>query len=289
MQPDALTLARSIQETALIELRDGEFAEIADIMQREARIFLPETKHTLVHSRLTKRLRHLGLRTFDSYVQRVRSDAAERAFMVEALTTNHTHFFREAHHFSHLKTALLPRLKANALAGKPVRIWSAGCSSGEEVYTIAMCLLGADRAESLWARQGQVKLLATDIAPAVVEAVRRAEYPAAAADAVPPAYRAVWMEQRGDNFTMAPEVRGLVQANVLNLFDPCPMRHKYDAIFCRNVMIYFDSSTQQELVEKMSAKLSPGGYLIVGHSESLLGISHDLRHVLPSVYVRDPR
>ena len=263
--------ARLVQETANIELLPADFAAVVAIMQHEARIHLPDTKKTLVHSRLTKRLRTLGLTSFESYISRVRQDPKERAFMVESLTTNHTHFFREAHHFEHFQTTVLPGLKEKVQAGQPVRIWSAGCSSGEEVYTIAMCLLGQDRSAALWARQGNVRLLATDIAPSVVEAVRRAEYSAETVEPIPLAYRTVWMERRGDNYAIVPEMRAMVQANVLNLFGPWPMRHQYDVIFCRNVMIYFDDKAKADLIAKFYSLLKPGGYLYIGHSERLIG------------------
>lgn len=269
--------AKFAEGTANIELLAADFAAIAAIMQHEARIHLPDTKKTLVHSRLVKQVRNLGFDSFESYIARVRQDPKERAFMVEALTTNHTHFFREAHHFDHFRTTVLPGLKERVKAGQPVRIWSAGCSSGEEVYTIAMCLLGPDRAEALWARQGNVKLLATDIAPSVVQAVRQAEYSAETVEPIPMSYRTVWMERRGDSYTIVPEMRSMVQANVLNLFGPWPMRHQYDVIFCRNVMIYFDDKAKADLISKFVNLLRPGGYLYIGHSERLMG---DAAHLL---------
>ncbi|MFZ2979432.1 MAG: CheR family methyltransferase, partial [Sphingobium sp.] len=155
----------------------AEFATIAKIMQSDARIHLSDAKTTLVQSRLSRRLRDHGLASFRDYMTLVESNAVERAAMVVALTTNHTHFFRENHHFEHLRKTTLPWLKDRARR-QPVRIWSAGCSSGEEVYTIAMCLLGQDRSSAGWLRDGDVRLLATDLAPHVVESTRRGIYSA---------------------------------------------------------------------------------------------------------------
>ena len=250
------------------ELGAAEFAGIAAIMQREARIHLTDAKRTLVHSRLSRRLRENGLATFRDYLGLVERDAAERKAMVIALTTNHTHFFRESHHFDHFRSVLMPRLKERVKSA-PVRIWSAGCSSGEEVYTIAMCLLGRDRADASWLRGADVRLLATDIATPVVEAAQRGRYAAAARDSIPEPYRSAWLRPQGDGFELADEAKAMVTARTLNLFEPWPMRQLYDAIFCRNVMIYFDDDAKADLEERLVERLAPGGFLYIGHSERL--------------------
>ena len=253
------------------EIGTGEFAVIQAIMQREARIALSPAKTTLVQSRLARRLRKHGLATFRDYCTLVEADAEERAAMVVALTTNHTHFFREAHHFDHLRETLLPRLKAKAQRREPVRIWSAACSSGEEVYTLAMCLLGTDAQSAGWLRNADVRLLATDISPPVVAAAVRGVYPDAAGAAVPEPYRKAWMRRQGDQWAIADEAKALVTARVLNLFGPWPMRQHYDAIFCRNVMIYFDDDAKAELEARLVDQLAPGGFLYIGHSERMIG------------------
>jgi chemotaxis protein methyltransferase CheR len=248
-----------------------EFRAIAAIMHEEARIHLAESKVTLVHSRLSRRLREQGLGSFAAYVALVRRDAAERAVMVEALTTNHTHFFREAHHFEHLRRHVLPGLKARAGAGERVRLWSAGCSTGEEVYSLAMTLAGEDRAGAAWVRQGDVRLLATDIAPGPVSAVSRAVYATSAVEPIPAAYRAHWLRPEGGDHAIVDELRALVTARALNLFGAWPMRQRFDAIFCRNVMIYFDDTAKAELEARLVEMLLPGGHLYIGHSERLVG------------------
>ena len=252
------------------ELTPRDFAAIAAIMHSDARIELIPAKTTLVQSRLARRLREHGLARFSEYVAMVQSNPEERHAMVVALTTNHTHFFREKHHFDHLTATALPMLRDRAAKG-PVRIWSAGCSSGEEVYSIAMCLLGPDRASARWMERSDVKLLATDLSPPVVEATRRATYAANDVEPVPEAYRRNWLKPEGDRFVMAPEARSLVTARVLNLFGPWPMKQQYDVIFCRNVMIYFDDDAKAELEARFVDMLAPGGFLYVGHSERLIG------------------
>lgn len=251
-------------------LGTAEFNAIAAIMQSDARIHLSDAKTTLVHSRLSRRLREHGLAHFRDYVRLVQEDARERAAMVVALTTNHTHFFREAHHFDHFRETAMPWLQQRARHA-PVRIWSAGCSSGEEVYSIAMCLLGQGRQVPGWLRDADLRLLATDLAPHVVESTRRGVYSAATAEPVPAPYREAWMRKLGADYQMAEEARALVSAKVLNLFDAWPMRQRYDVIFCRNVMIYFDDQAKAELEARFVDLLAPGGYLYIGHSERLIG------------------
>lgn len=250
------------------ELSPRDFAAIAAIMHSDARIELSAAKTTLVQSRLARRLREYGFSRFSEYVALVQSDATERHAMVVALTTNHTHFFREPHHFDHFRQHVLPTLKRKQ---GPVRIWSAGCSSGEEVYTIAMCLLGPDRTSATWLRNADVRLLATDIAPHVVESVARGFYADNVVSGVPEPYRSTWMRPAPGGLVMAEEARQLVTARVLNLFDRWPLKAQYDVIFCRNVMIYFGDPAKEELEERFVNQLAPGGHLYIGHSERLIG------------------
>lgn len=254
------------------ELRSPQFREIAEIMQSDARIHLSEAKVTLVHSRLSRRLRNKGLTSFVDYLALVKRDPEERRAMVVALTTNHTHFFREAHHFDHLRSQVAPGLREKVRRGEKVRIWSAGCSSGEEVYTIAMTLAGESRPTAAWLSQGDVRFLATDIAPHVVAAVGEGVYSEQTAASIPDVYHRLWTMPAGpDRRIIAEPLRKLVTPRVLNLFDPWPMRQKYDAIFCRNVMIYFNDDAKSELEARLVDMLVPGGHLYIGHSERLIG------------------
>jgi chemotaxis protein methyltransferase CheR len=264
----ALAGGNAMSAAANAELMPRDFAAIAAIMHSDARIELSEAKTTLVQSRLARRLREHGLSRFSEYVALVQSDKQERHAMVVALTTNHTHFFREPHHFDHFRQNVLPVLKRKQ---GPVRIWSAGCSSGEEVYTIAMCLLGPDRTSAQWLRNADVRLLATDIAPHVVQSVQRGFYADNVAAGVPEPYRSAWMRPAEGGFVMADEARQLVTARVLNLFEKWPLKAQYDVIFCRNVMIYFGDPAKEELEAGFVNQLAPGGHLYIGHSERLIG------------------
>jgi chemotaxis protein methyltransferase CheR len=271
------------------ELGPTEFGAIAKIMQSDARIHLAPGKVTLVQSRLNRRVRKHGLSSFKDYVKLVHADAEERRAMVVALTTNHTHFFREGHHFDHLRETAMPWLQRQAQS-KPLRIWSAGCSSGEEVYSIAMCLRGPDRGSAAWLDRADVKLLATDLSPIVVETARRGVYPANAVQPIPAPYRASWLRPQDGEFAVADEVRAMVTARVLNLFDPWPMRQKYDVIFCRNVMIYFDDVAKAELEARFVDLLVPGGYLYIGHSERLIGAAAGaMKPAGHTIYVKQAR
>lgn len=248
-----------------------EFARIATIVQEDARIDLQPSKATLVFSRLSRRVRDHGLASFVEYLRLVEQDPQERAAMVVALTTNHTHFFRENHHFDHFREHVLGELQQQAQAGHPVRLWSAGCSSGEEVYSLAMCLLGRSRFEARWAFDADVKFLATDLSPKVVAAVSRAVYSEFTVQPIPEAYRREWMRPDGEDFAIVEDMRQIVTARELNLFTAWPMRQQYDVIFCRNVMIYFDDKAKAELIDRFAQLLRPGGYLYIGHSERLIG------------------
>jgi chemotaxis protein methyltransferase CheR len=269
-RPDSLMPAHA-------DLSRSEFDEIARIMQEEARIHMPSHKITLAQSRLARRMRRLHLNTWRSYIDTVRRDPGERGEMVVALTTNHTHFFREAHHYEDLAKRLLPRFRA---AGRePIRIWSAGCSTGEEVYSTAMTLLGDDTASAGWVRNADIKLLATDISTPVVERTRAATYSVESVAPIPPRQRTAWTVPHGTGEVKIADLpRSLVTAQVLNLFGDWPMQRKFDVIFCRNVMIYFDDDAKTELTTRFAQALKPGGTLYIGHSERLVGPDRNLLH-----------
>jgi chemotaxis protein methyltransferase CheR len=249
---------------------NDDFAFIADTLYEDAGIHLPASKASLVYSRLTKRLRQLGLECFRDYCALVGSadGADERSQMIAALTTNVTRFFREPHHFDHLKARLIAPRADGLRAGKRLRIWSAGCSSGQEPYSIALSIL------SLMpdARSFDVKILATDINPHVLQTARQAVYPAEEMNSVPPELRRAWTEPAGAGALRLDEApRGLVTYRPLNLIGAWPMSGPFDAVFCRNVVIYFDEKTQMRLLNRMTSLIRPGGYLYLGHSERLIG------------------
>jgi chemotaxis protein methyltransferase CheR len=270
--------------TGLPTLSAEQFDEIRELTYQVCGIHLPEGKEGLVQSRLTRRLRQLNLTGFDAYLVLLRSreGRAEMSNMIDALTTNKTSFFREPRHFEFLAEHVLP---ATLGAGRPLRIWSAGCSSGEEPYSLSMLTQGAARG-----RRSDVRILATDIASDILGDARSAVYEDRQIESVPEAFKREHLElvEKGPpaRYRVREEVRASVRFARLNLMGQWPMRGPFDVIFCRNVMIYFDKKTQEHLVGRFEALLRPGGYLFVGHSESLSGIRHRLRFVQPAVYER---
>lgn len=257
---------RSTSEAGPV-LSEAEFRRIAAILHADSGIHLPEGKNSLVYSRLAKRLRALGLESFRDYCNLVSSDEGkdERRHMLSALTTNHTRFFREPHHFTDLARHLRERWVPQARAGGRVRIWSAGCSSGEEPYTIALTALSvfpdADRYD--------FRILATDIDPVIVGKARAGVYAAETVRDVPVALRERFTERQADGrVSVAAGPRNLIAFRELNLMGAWPMKGRFDVIFCRNVAIYFEEETQERLWSRFtSLLLPPHGRLYVGHSE----------------------
>jgi chemotaxis protein methyltransferase CheR len=249
----------------------SDFRQIAQLVHAGAGIALTESKVNLVYSRLAKRLRAAGLKSFRDYCELISSSdgADERQAMIAALTTNVTRFFRESHHFEHVREHVLPRLAARALAGGRVRLWSAGCSSGEEPYSLALTMLDVipDAAEQ------DVLVLASDIDPAMLAHAERGVYRATQLEDIPLGSRhnRVEMIKSGTemSFRIGDQVREIVRFRELNLLGSWPMTGKFDAIFCRNVMIYFDEATQRRLCERFADILSENGMLYIGHSERI--------------------
>ena len=252
------------------EMSDRDFKDIAAMLYADAGIYMPESKTTLVYSRLVKRLRALHLESFRDYCDLVGSPdgSGERLEMLSALTTNVTRFFREPHHFEHLSAHVLPPLLESARHGGRVRLWSAACSTGPEPYSMALTILGLEpNAASL-----DIRILASDIDPRVVEEGRRGLYPAAALVEAPVALRKRYFsgdERRG--LQASEELRRLVVFRTLNLNGAWPMPGKFNVIFCRNVVIYFDEQTQQAVWSKFAGKLERRGVLYIGHSERVTG------------------
>jgi chemotaxis protein methyltransferase CheR len=265
------------------ELTPAQFARITTLLYDHAGIRMREGKEGLVRARLTKRLRKLGFADFDAYLAFVEQEPSRQEFaeMIDALTTNKTSFLREASHFDFLRDSVFPQLSG------PVRIWSAGCSSGEEPYTLAM--LCNEAFGDIASRD--VRILATDISHRVLATAKTAQYPAEHMADVPAAWLNKYWSRKQDAagrpvYDAERSLRRLVHFAKLNLMERWPMQGPFDAILCRNVMIYFDKGTQQQLVERYWQMLRPGGHLFVGHSESLTGLTHRFRYVQPAVYVK---
>ena len=248
----------------------GDFTNLAAMLHSDTGITLHEGKATLLYSRLAKRLRALGMTDFTEYCALVSDPARgneERSLMVRALTTNETRFFREPHHFDHLRETVLPPLLKHAERGGRVRIWSAACSSGQEPYSIAFTILRLLPDVS----RLDVKVLATDIDTTVLSQARTGIYSTEAVEAIPADLRGRWLQRVADGFQVHDVVRQLITFRELNLIGNWPMRARFDAVFCRNVVIYFADDTQAQIWQRFSPMLTPGGFLYIGHSERLSG------------------
>jgi len=268
----------AILEADAPELETMEFEALSGLVYDVAGIHLHEGKRGLVRTRLTRRLKELGIRDFAAYVTLVRSPEGRQELprMVDILTTNKTSFFRESGHFDFLSTVLAPAWTAEK---REIRIWSAGCSTGEEAYTLAMLLR-----RDLRGQRGRI--LATDISDRVLERARTGIYTEKQVGEIPTELRKAAFTRRPgqDGWSMHDDLRTMVRFARLNLMDAWPMRGPFHAIFCRNVMIYFDRPTQERLVNRFASLLAPGGYLFIGHAESLTGLQHPYTYVQPALY-----
>jgi chemotaxis protein methyltransferase CheR len=275
--------------TAQFVLSDDEFYEFQTRILDQAGIALGESKRALVTTRVSRRLRSLGLRSFRDYLDLLAhgdSDGTERAEFVNAITTNKTDFFREQHHFAFLRDTVLPEVLQRTPRGEQprLRLWSAACSTGQEPYTLAMTVAEAG---SEWQR-ADVRILASDIDTNVLRAASAGAYEADRLEQVPAALRERWFRLAKDGSgTIVPMLRDWVVFRQINFMDvPWPIRTQFDAILCRNVAIYFARDTQRWLFENLAAHLAPGGYLMVGHSENLAMMSDLFELVGPTTYRR---
>ena len=267
---------------------DDDFRSLSKLAYEETGIVLPESKRNLIYGRLSRRLRALGLTTFHDYRAYLGGDggSAEMQNFVNSISTNLTKFFRESHHFDHFRsTVVVPYAQARGRSSRRLRVWSAGCSTGEEPYTIAVIL----QKEMADIARHDVRILATDIDTEVLGKAARGEYPANSVDDVPKAYRGFFLPSgRGSSAIQLSEpIRSLIAFRQLNLLETWPFRGSFDAIFCRNVMIYFDGPTKTALVERFVKALIPGGWLYIGHSESLLGSHAGLKLMGRTIYRRE--
>ena len=258
-------------------LEAHEFDQIRLLAHRVFGLDLKPGKEELVSARLGRLVRGGGFRSFDDYYQHIVRDNTGQALagMIDALTTNHTAFLREPEHFEYLRRELLPRVPP----GASLEVWSAACSTGEEVWTLG-CLLS----ENLGPRRFQIT--ASDISMRALRFAERGVYPVDRCGGLP----APWLARhfktsdRGATYEVSPALRAQTSFKRANLLESCTGARPFSVIFCRNVMIYFDAPTQEKVVRQLSDCLEPGGHLFVGHAESLTRISHKLEYVRPAIY-----
>lgn len=271
-------------------LSEKEFRTVSDLVYKHCGINLHTGKKELVRARLAKRLRLLKIRTFAEYIDYAINDPSGREFtmLIDSLSTNLTSFFRESQHFDYLNRVFYPAMLQRKSASKNFRIraWSAGCSSGEEPYTIAITLLDMLQGQGRW----DVKVLATDISTKVLGIAKRGIYENKRVEPVSPQQKQKYLlHTKVDGqqcYEVSNTLREVVTFGLLNLMDQWPIHGPIDFIFCRNVMIYFDKQTQQRLVNRYWDLLDSGGVLFTGHSESLTGINHKFKYVQPTIYAK---
>lgn len=265
------------------EVPDSVVKEFQELIHRYSGIWLSESKRPLILTKLTKRMRALQIDDYEKYLALLShpENAGEITQLLDAVSVNVTSFFREDAHFQFLRARALPEAKAR---GEYLHIWSAACATGEEPYSIAMTV-----AEALPEhRRFPTVILATDISTAALEKAAAGVYPGEKAASIPAALREKYFERLdpgGRQWRAGDEMRSLIRFRHFNLNDPnWPFRKRFDVIFCRNAMIYFTRETQQDLITRFARFLKPGGYLFVGHSESLVGIRHGLAFVAATIY-----
>jgi len=272
-------------------MRESEFEFIRKLVYERSRICLDGGKREMVTARLGKRLRATQLASVTQYCNLLKSGEAdeELAHLIDAISTNHTFFFRENAHFEFMRQTVVPEMVQRCKAERWPRFlaWSAACSSGEEPYSLAITLQEALGATWDWHIQ------CTDISHRILAKAKQGIYREDVVEKMPaPMVRQYFQEGVGPqegNYRVRPEIRSRLSFHQLNLLEgDSPMNERFHVIFCRNVMIYFDRPTQEELIERMTRRLLPGGYLLVGHSESLTTIKHGLQPVRPATYRRPP-
>lgn len=274
------------QRSREFAFREEDFQALRSLVKSLTGINLTEQKRELVYGRLTRRLRALRLRTFAEYRELLNHDERELSELCNAITTNLTAFFREPHHFRYLREQWLEPQGASASSGRRLRIWSAACSSGEEPYSIAMTVLETLAHPEQW----DVRILATDLDSDMVARARRGVYPAERLQSLSADRQNRFFRDSRDTQLsgrqVAPEVARLITFKQLNLMQPLPMKGPLDAVFCRNVVIYFDKDTQRDLFTRISRLQRPGDLLFLGHSESLFKVSDSYALIGKSIYRR---
>jgi len=275
------------ETSVLVDITEAEFQDLSKMVYDQFGIHLTDKKKALVRGRLNKVLKSRGLTTFGRYLEVVRQDKTGMALveLIDRISTNHTFFFREADHFTFLQDVALGEIAA-ATPGAEIRIWCAGCATGEEAYTLAMlCQEWAARK----AFRGTLKILATDISVTALESAVAGQYTDERVRLVPQQLKQKFFQMLGpDQWSIVPELRKMILFKRLNFMDSAfPFQNLFHVIFCRNVMIYFDRETKNDLVQRLTRHLMPGHYFFIGHSETLGRETFDLEYVKPSVYRRN--
>jgi chemotaxis protein methyltransferase CheR len=265
---------------------DKDFSKIQKLVSQHTGIVLSEAKRDMVYSRLARRLRKLDLRNFKDYCHIVENetDAEELTHFTNAITTNLTSFFREPHHFQYLKTKLLPSLMRRNAETQRLRIWSAGCSTGEEPYSLAMAMRDVIPESSNW----DIKILATDLDSNVLDTGSQGIYGEERVKGLDKSVLRKWFMRgkngMGGSVRVSPALQDIISFKQLNLMNKWPMKGPFDFIFCRNVVIYFDKPTQSVLFDRYANLLIEDGHLFLGHSETMFKVCNRFELIGNTIY-----
>lgn len=266
------------------DISENSFRRFSKLIHESCGINLHDGKKELVRARLGKRMREIGCNSFNTYFRIIKEDQSgeELVKMLDAVSTNLTSFFREEKHFQFLQETVFPAYEKNK--SETLRFWSAGCSSGEEPYSLAIWLRDNVNANI----STDIKIIATDISTRVLSRAARGVYPAKTVQNIPNGQLRKYFQRGVDSqkgfYRVKQEIKDLIEFRRQNLTTPCHFGFRFDVIFCRNVMIYFNKETRETLIRRAADCLKEGGYLMVGHAESLTGIEHSLKYIQPSVY-----
>ncbi|MDR0869717.1 MAG: protein-glutamate O-methyltransferase CheR [Planctomycetaceae bacterium] len=282
-------MSEPLIQTEMKQITDAEFHSIADLVYKRFGIVLNDTKKSLVVGRLQKLLRQYNFSTFKQYYDMLVADKTDKALteLSNQITTNHTFFFRESDHFDFFKSDILPWMvkEHKAKNNNDLRIWCAAASSGEEPYTLMMTLLeyfGADY------KNWNCGLLATDVSEKALTTAKKGLYDVQRMQGVPPQLVSKYFKKNGSGFEVIDQMRKEITYRKFNLMNKSlPFKKPFDCIWCRNVMIYFDTPTKIELVNRMYSMTVPGGYLLIGHSETLGREQTPWKYIKPAVYRKE--
>lgn len=280
MQPQIATQPQSGDQE--FEFNQSDFSALAKLVYEKSGIVLGDHKKNMVYARLAKRLRTLQFTTFSQYLELLKnsSDETEIEQLINAITTNLTRFFREDHHFNHVKDVLIPELVKNN--NKRIRMWSAACASGPEPYSLAMTAHDALPSPESY----NLKILATDLDTKMLETASNAEYASGIHKDIPVALRNKYttVSDNRNTFSIKSNIRKLISFNRLNLMKDWPFKGGFDVIFCRNVLIYFSNEDKKRITNQLIEKLRIGGYLYMGHAESIMNAPSSIKVVGPTTY-----
>lgn len=270
-----------------MRITNKEFKQLTDYIYSNFGICMTEEKKVLLTSRLSKIISEKGFNRFEEYYNYIKNDKNGKAVaeLVDRITTNHTFFFREKEHFLYFEKEVLPYLKKIESSRKDLRIWSAGCSTGEEPYTLAMILNTFFKEDNL---KWDTKILATDISQRVLRKAEKGVYTEDEIKLLPNIMKLNSFNKIGkDRYEVSKQIKDEVIFRRFNLMNEFPFKDKFHVIFCRNVMIYFDSKTKNELVDKFYRYLKPGGYMFIGHSETIDRRFTKFKYIKPAVYRKE--